>query len=258
MAIGIEQPVNDTAPVHENILGTDISGTGHTIGRIALQLLPDGERALFETILSGKTTTKTVGYNGPATIYSDGTTDIQGRKRIVIDRNGFASYPATATAQTRTQITGVGARSGMVQRIATNKVYESKGTAEAIGSQRAAVRVRHRLEAQAGTQLSKAQDNFARKFRDPLVRKGQFPDLLKFSTTADSLLLKALQANRDQLSAPGRATRGESGERPGRADSRVGHQQFGVRTVERRNRQGRRLEGARHRVARHVARSIQG
>ncbi len=201
VAVGIQQQVDDTSPVRDNILGTDISGTGHTVGQLTMRLVPDETRAQFETTLSGKTLTKTVGYNGPATIYSDGTTNIEGHKRIVIDEKGFASYPATANAATSTQITGIGARRALVQRIATNRVYESKAEAEAIGSQHAAGRVRERLEAQIAQQLSKAQGDFVYKFRNPLLRRRQFPELLKFSTTQDALWVRALQANSAQLGA---------------------------------------------------------
>ena len=63
----------------------------------------------------------------------------------MIDEQGLASYPATATAATSTQISGIAAGrsgSGIVQRIATRKVYQSKSEAERIGSDHAAARVR--------------------------------------------------------------------------------------------------------------------
>ncbi len=205
VAAGIDQPVDETAPVTDNILGTSISGTGHTVGKLSLQLIPNPNKAELETILNGTVETKTVGYNGPATIYASGATAIVGRKRIVFDENGVASYPATATANTRTQINGVAAGrsgSGLVQRIANNRVYESKSEAEQIGAQHAAARVRKRVEAQADAQLGKTHWNYVNKVRNPLLRRREFPSLLKLSTTDNEMLVTALQANRSQLGAP--------------------------------------------------------
>jgi hypothetical protein len=203
VVVGIEQPVDDNGPVRDVILGTDISGTAHTVGRLSAQLVPSTDNAMIETTLVGTVQSRTVGYNGPAAINSAGTTLIRGTKRIVVDAHGFASYPAAAAAKTNTQITGVSAgRGGMVQRIATNRVYESKGEAEQIASQHAAARARHRVDAQANEQLYKSHVNFLEKFRNPLVRQREFPSLMKFSTTADNLFVTALQANRQQLGAP--------------------------------------------------------
>ncbi len=203
VAVGIDQQIDDVAPVRDIILGTDISGTGHTVGRIVSKLVPSEQSATIELRLAGTTATKTVGLNGPATIYSNGTTSIDGRKRIVIDANGFASYPAPAGAATKTQITGVGAGGAMAQRVASQRVYEKKAQAEAIGSQHAADRVRRRLELQVGEQLWKAQSKFQTEFRGPLIRRGALPDLLKFSTTEQALLVKALEAGQYHLGAPG-------------------------------------------------------
>jgi len=202
VAAGVAQNVDEVAPVTDNILGTSIHGTGHTVGRVEMKLIPSEGNSIFETVLLGTTTTNTVGYNGPATIYTNGTTQIRGSKRIVFDRNGFASYPATATATTASQIAGVGARCGLVEKIATKKVYQSKSEAEQIGSSHAADRVRDRVERQVAEQLSKAQGEFVRRFRNPLVRREEFPEVLNFQTTPDTLLITALQANRRQIGAP--------------------------------------------------------
>jgi len=205
VAAGIEQPVDETAPVRDNILGTSISGTGRTVGKLGLRLIPNADQAELETVLTGTVSTRTVGYNGPATIHASGVTDIIGRKRIVLDEKGLASRPATATAKTRTRIDGVAAGrrgSGLVQRIATDRVYESKSEAEQIGAQHAAARVRKRVEEQADTQLGKAHWDYVNKLRNPLLRRREFPALLKLRTTEENLLVTALQANRQQLGAP--------------------------------------------------------
>ncbi|MEX0978221.1 MAG: hypothetical protein WDZ48_05190 [Pirellulales bacterium] len=196
---GIAQKLDEETPVRDSILGTDIHGTGHTVGKVTVELVPSSDRATFDTMLGGTVQSRTVGYNGPATIHARGATSIAGRKRIVIDAHGFASYPATAAANTRTQITGIGGRN-LVQRVAWKRVGEQKSQAERIAADHAAVRVRGRMDEQVGEQLSKAQGDYLRKVRDPLVRQRAFPSL-KFSTTKELLLVTALAANRNQIAA---------------------------------------------------------
>ena len=200
LAAGMNQPVDETAPLTDNILGTSISGTGHTVAKTDLSLVPSLENALLDMSLIGHTTTRTVGYNGPAAIYASGTTQIMGKKRIIIDANGFSSKPATASASTKTNITGINAGGAMAQRIATNRVYESKPQAEQIGASHAAARVRQRMEAQVDEQLRKSQASYLKNFRNPFVRRRQFP-AIHFSTSEDALSVDALQADRFQLAA---------------------------------------------------------
>jgi hypothetical protein len=205
VAAGIERPLDEITPVRDVILGTDISGTGRTTGKITVELVSSPDKAILDTVLVGQVASRNVGYNGPATIHTTGTTKIAGRKRIVFDEKGLASYPSTATADTRTNIDGISAgRSGrgLVQRVATKRVYQSKREAERIGSDHAAARVRQRVEAEAATQLGKAHWNYLRKIRNPLLRRREFPELLMLSTNPESLLVTGMKANRAQIGAP--------------------------------------------------------
>jgi hypothetical protein len=202
IAAGIEQPVDEITPVRDVILGTDIRGTGHTVGNLSMALVPNSRKAEFETVLKGRVSSRTVGYNGPAVIQSAGTTDLHGTKDIYLDANGLASYPAKGTATTRTQILGISAGGAMAQKIATRRVYEMKPDAERIAGQHAAARLRHRVDAQAAAQLGKAHWNYLRKVRNPLVRLRAFPQQLNLSTVPDSLFVVALDASPSQLGAP--------------------------------------------------------
>ncbi|MGD9722133.1 MAG: hypothetical protein AB7U76_12970 [Pirellulales bacterium] len=199
---GLEQDVDDTGPVSDFILGTDISGTGHTKGKVTARLVPSDDRATIEVLLNGHTQTRTVGYNGPATIYSKGEVDISGSKRIILDASGFKSYTAVGTAHAKTKTTGIGAKHKLVQRIATRRVAEQKSEAERIASAHAGVRVGERVDAQSGEQLSKAHWDYLSQVRQPLVRRREFPELLQFRTTDKQLLVTGLKANRMQLAAP--------------------------------------------------------
>ncbi len=202
---GIERALNDVMPLRDNINGTQISGTGRTVGQLKVELVPDARRATFDIMLSGVTYSNTVGYNGPATIYSQGTTSVGGRKRVMIDATGIHNLPSTAAAITKTRITGVaaGRPGGLINNIAQRKVAEGKGQAEQIAAQHAEARIRTRLDKEAAKDLGNAHHDFMEKFRNPLVRQNLFPTLFDFSTTKDLLHVTVLQADQTQLGAPG-------------------------------------------------------
>jgi hypothetical protein len=201
---GIEQAIDDVTPLQDNILGTQITGTGRTVGRLQVDLVPDADHASFDTVLSGTTYSKTVGRNGPATIWAQGTTQISGRKRVIVDALGIRSLPATAAAVTKTQVTGVRAgrhSGGLIENIARRKVAEGQGQAEQVGSKHAEARIRARLESEVSRDLGRANRDFLEKFRNPLVRRHEFPALLQMSTQGDLLHLRVLEADPTQLAA---------------------------------------------------------
>ena len=75
IAKGVERPVSEKdAPLTDNILGTSISGRTTTVGQVKLELVPSPNKAVFDALLSATVASRTVGQNGPATIYANGTT----------------------------------------------------------------------------------------------------------------------------------------------------------------------------------------
>jgi len=204
VAAGIAGPVDDTEPVREVILGTNIHGTGHTTGETTVRLIPDPDRAVIEVILRGTTESDNIGYNGPVRIHSTGTTQIDGRKRLRLDATGIDALPATSDAATRTDINGIRSKRGsrVVERAARRRASEQKGQAEVIASQRAERRVNERIDCQAAEMIDRVNRAFVDKFRKPLRQRKLFPRQLAFSTTDEALHVAALQASAAQLAAP--------------------------------------------------------
>jgi hypothetical protein len=78
----------------------------------------------------------------------------------------------------------------------------SKSQVEVIASQRAARRVAAQMDSEVVEVLAPAKELFAEKFRNPLVRRGGFPQQFLLRTTDDRLFIQATQASMDQLAAP--------------------------------------------------------
>ena len=201
---GIARDVDQVDPITDNILGTSIRGTGHTIGNVSVGFVPNPNRAELETIFSAQSHTKTVGSNGPVTLYSRGVTTLRASKRILIDENGMADTPASAWAQSNNRVYSI-AGGRIAQKIAWKRVGEKRSQANSIASQHAARRVETRLNAESAPELAKANRDLRAKVHAPLKRKRAYPELLKFSTDSDYLRIVSLQATRSQLGAPSEA-----------------------------------------------------
>ncbi len=201
---GVGEPVDDTMPIRDVILDTNIYGTGHTVGQTHVELFPDTQRGVIDTILLAATQSKQIGYHGPVRIYSRGTTRIGARKRLWIDADGLHSFPAVSNAVTDTTITSIRAKrsGGLIEKIAWKQVGKQKAQAQRIAGRHAEQRVNERVDQQADEMLAKANEAFVDKFRRPLLQRKLFPQQLQFSTTKEALQVVALQAAPDQLAAP--------------------------------------------------------
>ncbi|MDX1944714.1 MAG: hypothetical protein SFU86_04840 [Pirellulaceae bacterium] len=201
-AVGIENDINQVTPVNDNILGTSLHGTAHMTGRTKLVVEDDPNAARFNILLSGVAVSNNVGYNGPVTVHTTGVTSIAGSKSIYMTVAGMAGDPAAVGASTNSTINSLCARCGLVEKIGWKRAGQQKGQAEAIGSSHAAARVAGQMNQQAGEMIAEQNNNYIQKFKFPLVRRGEFPEDLHFSSKSDRLFMRMLQTGPTQLAAP--------------------------------------------------------
>lgn len=205
--VGFARDVDRVDPVRDVILGTRIRGTARTTGRVSTELFPHTERAVLDTVFKGTSASRTRGWNGPVTIYSDSRTRIHAIKRMVIDETGLRGLPAVTAARTRTSTRGIGTRHGglignIVRNQASQRVAQNRGRSEAIAARHAEERVNRRIDLESEARLAKGDRRFQENFRQPLLRRQAFPQLFRFRTTQQDLTLTALQASPYQLGAP--------------------------------------------------------
>ncbi len=198
----VGEPVDDNTTICDNILGTAISGTGHTVGQTTGELVLDDNLGVIDTILTATTYSSTVGSHGPVCIFSTGTTCIGARKRMWINEYGVFSFPAVSNAVTQTCINDIQANRKIVERIAWKKACQQKSTAECIASQHAEVRVNKRVDDRAAETLDKAQENYLKKYRNPLLDHKLFPEKLQLSSDKEVLQAVSMEIGSARLAAP--------------------------------------------------------
>ncbi|MEN0110266.1 MAG: hypothetical protein AAF805_06045 [Planctomycetota bacterium] len=200
------RPVNDCGPIEDCILGTRIRGTGVTTAALSVSTLPGVGKARLAFTLRGSTRSNTVGVNGPVSIRSVGDTAFTATKVVELSDRAFRTLPATASATTRSQTRGVskiggGVGSRVIERIAEKRVAQKRGEADAVASQRAEGRIAARLDEQLAEAIADARRRYDDRLTKPLRRRGATPRRLTQRTTADGLLVEAVQAGPAQLSA---------------------------------------------------------
>jgi hypothetical protein len=201
-ASGLEEYVDQTTAVNDNILGTSLFGTARLTGRTTLVIHDNPSVASMAILLRGTAISSNVGYNGPVTIHSSAVTGVSGQKPLQMTANGLYGFPATASARTNSTIHDLCARCGLIERVAWKRAGEQKGQSEVVGSQHAAARVAGQMNLQSGELIAEQNEKYYDKFRNPLVRRGEFPRDLTFSSRSDQLQVRMLHAAGDEIAAP--------------------------------------------------------
>jgi hypothetical protein len=205
---GIARPVDDTRPLQDTIMGTYITGTGHTLGQVTGQLLSDPHHAAMATTMTGTASSTTVGYNGPVVIYASAQTGLWAQKMLYFDALGLHTQPAAANAMSSSCVTGVGTnRGGLIGRIiekaAWKRIPEKKPLSDRISSEHARAKLATQMDLQADTLIDRANRLYGARLRNPLLRQEAFPRQLDISSDPTGLRITATQSSDEHLGAPG-------------------------------------------------------
>ncbi len=213
VAAGLAERVDDTMDVRDFILGTDVYGTAHTVGRTRAELWPDPRFGVIDALFFGVAESDNVGYHGGVTILSSSTTRLAARKRIWIDEDGLSSFPAVSSAKTSVAISDIYSRRGrpVVERMAWRRAAKQRWQAEWIASRGAERRLNRRIDRQAAEPLEKANRQYVEKYRRPFGERKLLPQMLRFGTTRTALKIAGLQAGGVKLAAPGPPPTGAEG-----------------------------------------------
>jgi len=205
LAKGVNRPVDDVSPINDVVLGTRVRGTGRTQGLVRLDFVPSSEKAVVDIALDATNHSDTKGSQGPVTVRTLGTTKVDARKRMLIDDQRIVALPVEAHASTDTRTAGIGVSKKfgqrLIRKIASKKIAQMRPRAEAIAEGRAREKVREQFELQTSTAIGQASRDYQAKFRQPLMERGWYPELLQLTTTQSRLQVTARKSLADQIAA---------------------------------------------------------
>ena len=201
----VNRAVDETAPINDVLLGTRVRGSGRTTGFVTLDFVPSLDRAVVDLRLAATNHSQTRGGQGPVTVHTLGTTQISASKRVLIDESGVRALPVEAHASVDTKTAGIGVnkRFGkrIIRKVASRKVAEMRPRAEAISTERARERVRSQFESQTAEPIAQASRDYQEKFRQRLMDRGWYPEMLHLNTDATRLHVAARKSLPDQVAA---------------------------------------------------------
>jgi hypothetical protein len=181
--------IDKQSPVSRVVFGTRARGMAHTVGRADVDTKPDSDDAAFNVKISGTTTARTVGTNGPAIIHSRSVTTWSARKIVRFDGDEFTTTPATITSTTQIYPQGAtstlpGLRGRIVSRVATRKAREYNSSAERIANRDTERRVLADVDRVIDGQISKLNERIESRPMMALLLPKIVGSTVKFSTSS--------------------------------------------------------------------------
>jgi len=202
VSLGLGEEVREDSDVNDCILGTAMVGWASMSGRTSVRLAEDSRHAQLDVVLTGTIASSNVGYNRGVQIFTRGTIGVDASVPVYLDPLGFTSGRAVACCTTDSVIDDIVAKRRLIERIAWKKAGRSQPQAEQIGSRHAEARIASRMEERAAEMLLDARKTYEARFRNPLLRRGEFPQEMKFQTQKGFLKVVWRQASASQLAAP--------------------------------------------------------
>jgi len=182
-------------PVRDRVLKAEVFGSGRSVGSVTAQLAPSSDRAAIDLIMNTHFTARNTGYQGPARLHTLHNADIEAFKRIYLDADGFHADTAWSHNWSNLDLQGVTTRfrgpilDHAVSRLATRKFEKKKEKATQIVESHVDQRVEPAFDKDVAEQFDSAERSFKSDIRDPLMRRGAFPDSVTMSTTAEWLTI---------------------------------------------------------------------
>ena len=186
---------DDPTDLSDVILGTRITGKGLTDFEMRAATASSVEGAEIGLLFQAEITGPTVGRNGPATIYSDTFTTIDGRLPFWIDSDEIRIGRVRADAKTTADITAIcvdGRK--LMERIVNKRVGTQKAESLQVGASHAEQRFARQVMDETSAMLTPLNELYSEEIREPLEYNNLFPELLNWTSTEEDIRLVGRKA----------------------------------------------------------------
>ena len=203
--LAYQQPVRNSQPVNEIILGTQQSGNATTKGFMQVDFKPSWNQANLILNLEGITQTSTVGTRGvpvfgQISFHSRGHTRVHTESRLFFGDTGLQASPTAAQCQTNSTLVGI-CSPNLIKDIVRREIHKNTPEANYIASRRAEIKLQNEVDSQVNEIVYKTNQQYRDKVIAPLVRTDTVPRSYRVASTEKSLLFEACQAGVYQLGA---------------------------------------------------------
>ena len=196
-------------PVHEKVLGADVSGHSQVRNRLSVQLVEDPSQISLQLHTDGEVDSDTVARRSGFEIRNEGSAKFQAFKKLSLDRLGrFSSDSPVASAQSRQRLIGIRSKldpfpvvNWVARRIAKKKLDEQTPKTKMLLEQKIEQSASSQLQEGVESQVAQMQAYLKVNLMEPLISMDLNPEALQLATTKQRLIMRYRLAGIDQMAA---------------------------------------------------------
>lgn len=188
------QPVSETGPVDDFILGAKVDGTQVTTGNVVVDVLPSDSGLKFAMNFNGVSQTSTQGVTDQATIFTSGYHQFSASKQITFDGDRFTTFPATiwvqannTTTGARTGVSGLPIFGSIADDYAVSEARKRKSRSEAIAADKLRNRLLPQFNQEVDAEFAKHTEAMLNKVIPKLHENQLYPSARSFRSTDSEL-----------------------------------------------------------------------
>jgi hypothetical protein len=175
---------------------------------VGVDVIPSGQNARFNIIVTGDVSVNSTASVPQATIYSRGYHTFRADKPVWTDGKRFQSSPASVSVAPSTQITGASTKADWIpifrrvaRNIALNEANSRRGQANSYTANQIRSEVMNKMNSEVGAKFDNSAYELETKVYGPLRELGLYPDALDLSSTDSLIELRSRVMNADELGA---------------------------------------------------------
>ncbi len=184
---GDKTPVQQTFPVRGNYGGSYATGQGQVNGTRSTKLIPDPAAARFVVNFNGINTSQTTSSTQGVRVNSSATSQVNASKDFTFRPTGISSSPATASAATNLQYTGIGASGGRIRQAeARRQVQATRGSSQRNAQQAVERGARESLDTEGAKLIADFDKSYQREVLRPLHLQSSFQPRIATNSTKEA------------------------------------------------------------------------
>lgn len=173
---------SESGCIADCVLGARVTGSQTTDVNVNVDVVPSSSTANFELKVSGNTRSDTKAVKHPATVWTSGNHYFWMNRHVSFDGRSVYATPANFSVDTNSQTVGLATKfdripilRGIVRKIATQKIAESKPQSEAITASKLREKALPEFERETNQQFSDGNQTLSSTMA-ALDRRGVAPD----------------------------------------------------------------------------------
>jgi hypothetical protein len=184
---GNNAPVSQNFPINGNYGGSYATGNGQLRGNRSTNLMTDSAAARFQVNFNGTNSSQTSSSTQGVRVNSSATSQVNASKAFTFRPLGIVSSPATASATTNLQYTGIGVSGNrFYQNEARNRVQATRGRSQQEAQLAVEQGARESLDKEGAKLIAEFDKSYKRDVLGPLQLQSHFQPRITTNSTKEA------------------------------------------------------------------------